>query len=182
MLGVAPPQQAVPAHVQPVVGAVVAQHFRVFRAPSVGQVPQRLHQQVAAEGGPLQVGPEVGATQGHLTPQAGFHRQRRLRLLGVGGAAVARHPPALLLALGADEATPAFRRVAPGLADAGGTEAVAAGQRVGLAEDIPAHRAGQLRLQGRHGNQANAENSLEQTIAHHMQRRRSLILVQNRRK
>lgn len=180
MLGVAPLQQTVPAHVQPVIGAVVAQYFRVFRAPSMGEISQRIHQQVTAEGRPLQMRLEVVCAQRHLAPQAGFDSQSRLSLPCVSGAAVAQHLAALLLTLGADKATSAFSQVAPGLADAGGTEAVATRQGVGLAEDVSAHRAGQLKLQGRHGDRANANTRLGQMITHHLQGRRSLILVQNR--
>lgn len=171
MLGMAPLQQTVPAHVQPVVGAVVAQYFRMLGAPSKGQVPQRVDQQVAAERRPLQMRLEMVGTQRHLAPQAGFKGQSGPLLVCTGGAAVARHLAALLLTLGADEAASALNQVAPGLADADGAEAVATGEGVGLAKDVAAHGAGQLQLQGRHRGRVNANNDQP----HHVQGRRSLI-------
>ncbi len=56
----------------------------------------------------------------------------------------------LLLALGAGKATFALILAAPGLADARRAEAVTTRQGLGFAEEVSAHRAGQLFLQGRH--------------------------------
>ncbi len=56
-------QQAVTAHVHPLIGTVVAQYLCVCRAPSLREVPQRIHQQVGAKRRPLQMGLEVFGTQ-----------------------------------------------------------------------------------------------------------------------
>lgn len=150
-MGVASLQQTVAAHVQPLIGTVVAQDLRVGRAASLGEVAQRVHQQVGAERRPLQVGLQVLGAQGHLASQARLHSQGRLRVLGGWRTAVAQHPTALLLALGADEAALPVAVVAPSFADAGGTEAVATWQRVDLGEGVSAHGAGELLVQGGHG-------------------------------
>lgn len=144
-------QQTVTAHIHPVVGAVVAQYLCVCRAPSLGEVPERVHQQVVAKRRPLQMGLEVRGTQRHFTPQAGLDSRRGLSFIRGGRAAVTRHFTVLLLTLGAGKATFALALSAPGLADAGGTEAVSTGQGVGLTEEVSAHRAGELLLHGRHG-------------------------------
>lgn len=151
VLSVASLQQTVTAHVHPLIGAVVAQYLRVCWAPSLGEVPQRIHQQVRAKRRPLQVGLEVFGAQRHFTPQAGLDSQRRVSFRSLGWAAVTQDFPVLLLTLGAGEAAFVLTLVAPGLADAGGAEAVTTGQRVGFGEGVSAHGAGQLFLQGRHG-------------------------------
>lgn len=153
VLSMASLQQTVATHVHPLVGAVVAQYLCVCWAPSLGEVPQWIHQQVGAKRRSLQMGLEVLGAQRHLTPQAGLDSQRRLSFLCLRRAAVAQHFAALLLTLGAGKATFAVTLVAPGLADAGRAEAVTTGQGVGLAEGVSAHGAGQLLLQGRHSEQ-----------------------------
>lgn len=120
-------------------------------AASLGEVAQRVHQQVGAERRPLQVGLQVLGAQGHLASQASLHSQGRLHALGSRRAAVAHHPTALLLALGAGEAAFPVAVVVPSFADAGRAEAVATGQRVDLGEGVSAHGAGELLFQGGHG-------------------------------
>ena len=150
VLSMAPLQQTVPTHVHPLIGAVVAQYLSVLWAPSLGEVAQRIHQKVGAERRPLQMRLEMCCTQRYFTPQAGLDSQCWLSLRCLWRAAVTQHLAVLLLTLGADEATFALTLIPPRLADAGRAEAVTTGQRKSLAEDVSAHRAGQLLLQGRH--------------------------------
>lgn len=130
----------------------------MFWAPSLGEVRQWIHQQVGAKRRSLQMGLEVLGTQRHFTPQAGLDSQTRQTFLRFSRAAVTQNFPSLLLTLGADEATSAVDRGAPGLADAGRAEAVTTRQGVGSAEGVSAHRAGQLILQGRHCEQMKADS------------------------
>lgn len=99
---------------------------------------------------PFQMGLEVFGTQRHLTPQAGLDGQWWLPFLCLGGTAVTQYFTMFLLALGTGKTNLTLTLAAPGLTNAGGAEAVTTGQGVGLAEDVPAHRAGQLFLQGSH--------------------------------
>lgn len=151
VLSMASLQQTVATHVQPLINAVVAQYLCVLWALSLGEVPQWIHQQVRAERLPLQMGLEVFGTQWHFTPQAGLDSQRWLSFAYLRGAAVTQHLALLFLALGAGKATFSVTLVAPGLTNAGRAEAVTTGQGVGLAEGVSTHGAGQLLLQGRHG-------------------------------
>lgn len=150
VLGVASLQQTVTAHVQPLVGTVVAQNLRVGRAASLGKVTQRVHQQVGAVRRPLQVGLQVLGAQGHLASQTRLDSLGRLRVLSGRSAAIAWHTAALLLALGAGEAALPVAVFVPSFADAGRTEAVATRQRVDLGEGVSAHGAGELLVQGGH--------------------------------
>lgn len=142
VLNMASLQQTVTAHVHPLIGTVVAQHLCVCWAPSLGEVPQRIHQQVGAKRRPLQVRLEVLGTQRHFAPQAGLDCQRWLFIRWLWRAAVTQHFTMLLLTLGAGKASSAVALVPPGLADAGRAEAVTTGQGLGLAEGVSAYRAG----------------------------------------
>lgn len=101
--------------------------------PAARKVSQRLHQQVGAEGGAVQVRLQVLGTQGDLTAQAGLYCNSALTV-PPGRAAVTQHHPLLLLALQAHKVPlPAFLHRAaavdaPGLPHAGWTEAMATGQ------------------------------------------------------
>lgn len=150
VLSVASFQQTVATHVHSLISTVVAEQLCVRRAPSLGQIAQRIHQKVGAKHRSLKMRPEMFGTQRHFTPQAGLNCQWRLSFLCLGRAAVAQHFAVLLLTLGTGEATFSFTLAAPGLPDTGRTEAVTTGQGLGLAEGVSAHRAGQLFIHGGH--------------------------------
>lgn len=150
VLNMASLQQTVAAHIHPLICTVVAEYLCVRRAPSLGEVAQWIHQQMGAICRSFQMGLEVFGTQRHLTLQAGLDSQCWLPFLCLRGAAVTQYFTMLLLALGTDKANFALTQSAPGLTDAGGAKAVTAGQREGLAEDVSAHGARQLFLQGPH--------------------------------
>lgn len=110
---------------------------------------------------------QVFGAQGDLTAHAGLHRHGTALttttitsittttitstvtiLLPCGQAAVAQHHPLLLLALQAHEAALSAILLctagAPGLSHTRLAKAVAAGQQVGLVEEVTAHGAGEL--------------------------------------
>lgn len=150
VLSMASIQQTVTAHIHPFICTVVAQYLFVCLAPSLGDVPQWIHQQMVAKRRSLQMRLEVFSTKRHFTLQTGFDSQRWLPFLSLRGAAITWYFTMLLLTLRAGKATFAIALVAPGLTDACRAEAVTTGQGVGLAEAVSTHRAGQLFLQGRH--------------------------------
>lgn len=96
------------------------------------------------------MGLKVAGAQRYFTPQAGLCSQRWLPIFCCGRAAVTQHITVILLALWTGKVTFPFGVASPSFPNAGWTEAVSAGQGVGLAEAVPTHRAGQLLVQRCH--------------------------------